>query len=116
MLVIGFPGITLHDPDRYALEVIQEALSDLGSRLFVRIRDELGLAYFVGAQNSLGLRPGYFAFYAGTAPEKADLVETELLKEAAELCQHGLHESELAGRAKIVGTKRSLARTWGPTP
>lgn len=45
---------------------MQESLSDLGSRLFTRIREKLGLAYYVGAQNFLGLTPGYFAFYTGT--------------------------------------------------
>ena len=45
---------------------LQEACSDLGSRLFLRIREKLGLAYYVGAQNVVGLAPGYFAFYAGT--------------------------------------------------
>jgi len=53
----------------------QEACSDLGSRLFMRIRDKLGLAYYVGAQNFAGLAPGYFAFYVGTMPEKVELVE-----------------------------------------
>ena len=51
VLVIGFPGTSLHDADRFALELIQESCSDLGSRLFVRIREKLGLAYYVGAQN-----------------------------------------------------------------
>jgi zinc protease len=82
VLVIGFPGVTLHDPDRYPLELVQEACSDLGSRLFMRIREKLGLAYYVGAQNFVGLAPGYFAFYAGTEPEKAAQVEKELLSEA----------------------------------
>jgi Ca2+-binding RTX toxin-like protein len=82
VLVVGFRGITLHDPDRYPLELAQEACSDLGSRLFLRVREKLGLAYYVGAQNFVGLAPGYFAFYAGTAPEHAALVEQELLKEA----------------------------------
>ena len=78
---MGYRGTTLHDADRYPLELIQEACSDLGSRLFIRVREKLGLAYYVGAQNFVGLAPGYFAFYAGTMPEKAMLVESELLKE-----------------------------------
>lgn len=114
VLVIGFPGVTLHHPDRYALELIQEALSDLGSRLFVRIRDDLGLAYFVGAQNFLGLQPGYFAFYAGTKPEEATQVETELLKEAEQLRKDGLLESELTrAKAKIVGHKKIARQDLG---
>ena len=66
VLVVGFPGTTMFDDDRYALELIQESCSDLGSRLFLRIRERLGLAYYVGAQNLAGIMPGYFAFYTGT--------------------------------------------------
>jgi zinc protease len=107
VLVIGFPGASLFDEDRFALELIQEACSDLGSRLFMRIRDNLGLAYYVGAQNFLGLAPGYFAFYAGTAPEKAELVEQEFLKEAELLRAEGLTAEELKrAKAKIIGQKK----------
>jgi zinc protease len=76
VLVIGFRGSTLFDPESYALEILQEACSDLGSRLFMRIRENLGLAYYVGAQNFAGLSP-LFGFYVGTAPEKVDLVEND---------------------------------------
>ncbi len=110
VIVVGFPGTTLHSPDRYPLELLQEACSDLGSRLFMRIREELGLAYFVGAQSFLGLEPGYFAFYAGTMPEKTEVVERELLAEAALLCSDGLTEAELnRAKAKVVG-QRKIAR------
>jgi zinc protease len=64
----AFAARRLFDDDRYALELIQESCSDLGSRLFLRIREQLGLAYYVGAQNFMGLAPGYFAFYTGTEP------------------------------------------------
>ena len=77
---------------RHALEMLQEACSDLGSRLFMRVREQLGLAYYVGAQHFPGMVPGYFAFYTGTMPEKVDLVEKELLLEA-----------ELLGRAPVLG-------------
>lgn len=107
VLLIGFPGVTIFDQDRYALELMQESCSDLGSRLFVRVREKLGLAYFVGAQHFLGLAPGYFAFYVGTMPEKLSLVETELLKEAALLRTEGLTEEELKrAKAKIIGQKK----------
>jgi zinc protease len=110
VIVLGFPGLTLNDPRRHALELLQEACSDLGSRLFLRIREELGLAYFVGAQNFLGLVPGYFAFYAGTLPEKAAVVEEELKKEAELLQSEGLTEAELArAKAKVLG-QRKIAR------
>ncbi len=110
VLVLCFPGTTVHDADRYPLELLQEACSDLGSRLFLRIRDELGLAYYVGAQHFVGLAPGYFAFYVGTMPEKAGLVETELLKQAELLRSEGLTAEELKrAKAKIIG-QRKIAR------
>ena len=114
VLVIGFAGTTLQSADRYALELLQEACSDLGSRLFLRIRDQLGLAYYVGAQNFIGLVPGYFAFYTGTAPEHVQRVEEELLKEAALLRGEGLTADELRrAKAKIIGQKKIAKQDLG---
>jgi zinc protease len=114
VLVMGFPGLTLHHPDRFALELIQEACSDLGSRLFVRIREKLGLAYYVGAQNFPGLLPGYFLFYVGTDPAKVELVEAELLTEAAALRDAGLTAEELQrAKAKVIGQKKISRQDLG---
>ncbi len=110
VMVIGFRGTTWLNKDRYALELLQESCSDLGSRLFMRIREQLGLAYYVGAQNFVGLVPGYFAFYVGTEPQKAELVEKELLNEAELLRSEGLTEEELSrSKAKVIG-QRKIAR------
>jgi zinc protease len=114
VLVLCFPGTTLFDPDRYALELLQESCSDLGSRLFLRIREKLGLAYYVGAQNFVGLAPGYFAFYAGTAPDKAELVEKEILNEVELLRTEGLTAEELSrAKAKIIGQKKIARQDLG---
>ena len=107
VLVIGFPGTTIQSEDKYALDLLQECCSDLGSRLFLRIREQLGLAYYVGAQNFAGRAPGYFAFYTGTEPANAAQVETELLKEAELLRTEGLTADELRrAKAKIIGGKK----------
>jgi zinc protease len=114
VLIIGYRGTTLFDPDRYALELIQETCSDLGSRLFLRVREKLGLAYYVGAQNFTGLVPGYFAFYVGTMPEKAELVEKELLSEAELLRLDGLTNEELKrAKAKVIGQKKISRQDLG---
>jgi zinc protease len=114
VLVLGFPGTRLFDPERYPLELIQEACSDLGSRLFLRIREKLGLAYYVGAQNFVGLCPGYFSFYAGTMPEKAALVEQEMLREIELLRAEGLTEEELKrAKSKIIGQKKISRQDLG---
>ncbi len=77
----------LAHPDQLALGVLAESLADLGTRLFVRIREQLGLAYFVSATRFLGLASGYFCFYAGTDPKKKTLVEAAMLEEIAKLAR-----------------------------
>ena len=114
VIVLGFAATTMHDEDRYALDLLQEACSDLGSRLFLRVREKLGLAYYVGAQHFPGLAPGYFAFYAGTEPTKAAQVEQEFLKEAELLRTEGLTAEELKrGKAKIIGSKKISRQDLG---
>ncbi|MBN8248395.1 MAG: insulinase family protein, partial [Verrucomicrobia bacterium] len=116
VIALGFPGTTLSSPDRYPLELLQEACSDLGSRLFMRIRDELGLAYYVGASHFVGRTPGYFAFYCGTAPEQCERVEEELRAQAAALVRDGLTSEELdRAKAKVIGQRKISRQDLGQT-
>jgi zinc protease len=99
---LAFPTVPVTHPDQVGLAILDEALSDLGSRLFVRIREELGLAYFVGTSQFLGLEAGHFFFYLGTDPAKRREIETELLREVALLAEKGLtHEEFSRARAKM---------------
>jgi zinc protease len=114
VIIISFPGVNIHNKDRHALELLQEALSDLGSRLFVRIRENLGLAYYVGAQHFLGLQPGYFALYAGTMPDKLAQVEEEMLNEVKLLRESGLTADEVKrAKAKLLGQKKIARQDLG---
>jgi zinc protease len=103
VVMVGFRGASLSSPDRYALELIDEASSDLGSRFFIRIR-EPGWAYYVGASEMQGLVPGLFAFYLGTDPQKIERVKTELLDEIHKLANDGLTPEELQrAKKKLIG-------------
>jgi zinc protease len=109
VLMIGYPGTTIASEDRYALELIDEASSDLGSRFFIRIREELGLAYFVGSSQMLGLAPGLFSFYVGTDPLKAGEVRAALAGEIAQLAENGLSAEELQRAKKKLLGKQAIA-------
>jgi zinc protease len=107
VLMVGYRGADMFSPDRYALELIDEASSDLGSRFFVRIREEMGLAYFVGASQMQGLVPGFFAFYLGTDPGKLEPVKAALLDEIGKLAASGLTSDELTrAKKKVIGQQR----------
>ena len=106
VIMKGYLGTTINNADRPALELIEEASSDLGSRFFVRIREKLGLAYFVGASNSTGLAPGAFVFYLGTRPDKVDLARHEFDDEISKLASDGLTQVELdRAKAKLLGAE-----------
>jgi zinc protease len=98
-LVIGFPSVDLTHPDRLALDLLDEACSDMASRLFIRIREEHGLAYSVGASQMLGMARGAFLFHLSTAPEKLEFAQAELLSEIQKISADGLTEAEIS-RAK----------------
>jgi len=104
VIMVGYRGADIFSPDRYALQLIDEASSDLGSRFFVRIREQMGLAYYVGANQMEGLVPGLFAFYLGTDPQKIEPVKTALLDEIRKLATDGLTNEELArAKKKLIG-------------
>ena len=107
VLMVGYRGVDIFNPDRHALELIDEASSDLGSRFFIRIREEMGLAYFVGATQMQGLVPGLFAFYLGTDPQKVEPVKAALLDEISKLASEGLTKEELArAKKKLIGSQQ----------
>ncbi len=95
VIVIGFRTVGLHDHDVNILNLIDEACSDMGSRLFNRIREELGLAYYVGAQNFAAMGAGAFYFYVGTDPKKVKLAEKELVAQISDLAANGLTPDEI---------------------
>ena len=105
--MIGYPGTDVLSPDRTALDLLNEASNDLGSRFFNRIREQLGLAYFVGAGNFLGLAPGSFVFYLGTDPKKVAAVSAEFEDEISALSKDGLTEDELVRAKKEAYRLRS---------
>ena len=104
VLMVGYQTVDLHHPDKLALDVIDEASGDLGSRFFIRIREELGLAYFVGSTQLVGLAPGAMIFYLGTDPAKVAAVRSVFEGEIASLAKDGLTSAEFErARKKLLG-------------
>lgn len=96
VVVIGFPGCPLFSDDALIFELIADGCSDMSSRLFVRVREELGAAYSVGASRMHGFSGGTFFLYASTSPEQVDAVEEALNQEIERLATEGFQEDELA--------------------
>jgi len=90
VITIGYRGLGASDPDRYALQMIQEYAADMAGPLFGRIREELGLAYQVGATQFHGFDTGLFTFYLATSPEQADAALQELAAQIENIAKDGI--------------------------
>jgi len=94
-LVVGFPGTTVDDPDRYALEVLTTILSGQGGRLFVELRDKQSLAYRVGAFSVEGIDPGYLAVYIACSPDKLSAALEGIREELRKVVEKLVDDEEL---------------------
>jgi predicted Zn-dependent peptidase len=92
-------------PLRYAAVLVSTVLgAGMSSRLFQRVREELGLAYSVYTFQSFHADTGVHGVYVGTAPETAadaaDAIRDELSRVAAE----GLTPAEVeSGKSQLKG-------------
>ncbi|MBA3644933.1 MAG: insulinase family protein [Gemmatimonadaceae bacterium] len=96
-VVIGSRAMSHNDPRRYAMTLIGTLLGGgMSSRLFQRIREELGLAYAVHTFQSFHADTGVHGVYVGTMPENARPAMDAINEELARISREGLSEEELA--------------------
>jgi predicted Zn-dependent peptidase len=112
-LVLGFPGLTLGDPDYYAASVLSTAFGGgMSSRLFQEVREKRGLAYTIHSFAHSYRDGGLFGIYAGTGEDDAGELVPVLCEETMRLAD-GLTQVELArAKAQIkAGILMSLEST-----
>jgi predicted Zn-dependent peptidase len=104
-LVFGAPTVPHSDPRRYAMSLVSMLLGGgMSSRLFQRVREELGLAYSVYTYQSFHADIGVQGVYIGTAPESAGAAADAIRAELRELSENGIPEAELAaGKSQLKG-------------
>jgi predicted Zn-dependent peptidase len=96
-IVWGTPTFGHGDPRRFALVLLSNAFGGgMSSRLFQRVREELGLAYAVYAYQSFYANAGVSGVYVGTRPDSADRAEAVVSEEMARVAADGITEDELA--------------------
>ncbi len=91
----AYPGPAMGAEDFFVSEVMDELFSGMSSRLFERVRDELGLAYYVRSARVIGLDASMFYFYAGSEPGKEAAVLKEITAEIRRVGRGGVSAEEL---------------------
>lgn len=99
-LVLGVRAFDMKDKRRFALEVLSEVLGGgMSSRLFKKVRDELGAAYYVRSGADLFSDHGFLSVSAGVDNKKVDVVIRAVLQEMIALKDTLVSDVEL-GKAK----------------
>jgi predicted Zn-dependent peptidase len=104
-IVFGTDTFPLRDPRRFALAILVNAFGGgMSSRLFQRVREELGLAYAIYAFKQFYQSTGQLGVYVGTQPATADRAIDAIRSEYALLAREGLPPAELAdGKQQLKG-------------
>jgi zinc protease len=106
LILLGFPGVKVSNPDRYIMDTITNTLSGLRGRLYYNIREEKGIAYYVGTYQILGLAGGMYVFYAGTEYKNIEVVRKGIWEEIKKLKNEKIPEEELKGiKNKMIADK-----------
>jgi predicted Zn-dependent peptidase len=104
-IVIGSDAFPHSDPRRYAMTMIGMLFGGgMSSRLFQRIREELGLAYSVYSFQSFHEDAGMHGVYVGTTPDSARAAVDAINAELEKLSSEGLSEEDItAGKSQLKG-------------
>jgi predicted Zn-dependent peptidase len=104
-LVFGSSTVSHADARRYPLMLIDTLLGGgMSSRLFQRIREELGLAYSVYTFQSFNVSSGTHGVYVATAPETAQQAAAAVREELARVARDGIAAAELQmGKQQLKG-------------
>jgi len=104
-IVFGTDTFPLQDPRRFTLGILVNAFGGgMSSRLFQRVREQLGLAYAVFAFKQFFQTTGQLGVYVGTQPATADQAIEAIRGEYGLLAREGLPADELAdGKRQLKG-------------
>ncbi|PSB40523.1 peptidase M16 [Cyanosarcina cf. burmensis CCALA 770] len=122
IIMLGYLAPSVHQSDYPALKLLSTHLGNgLSSRLFVELREKLGLAYEVSAFYPTRMSPATFVAYIGTAPENTAIARDRLQTEVELLCQAQLSTEDLqTAKNKLLGqyalgkqTNGQIAQVYG---
>lgn len=114
-ILLGFEGLSIHDPDYQALRVASMLLGGgTSSRLFLDIREKRGLAYSVYSTMQTYSDSGMFAVYAGTGedsiPELIPALCDQFLNMGSHITDEELARAKTQIKAGILMARESMTK------
>jgi predicted Zn-dependent peptidase len=104
-IVFGTDTFPLRDPRRFGLAILTNLFGGgMSSRLFQRVREELGLAYAIFAYKHFYQGSGQLGVYVGTQASTADQATEAIRDEYAMLARESIPPAELTnGKQQLKG-------------
>lgn len=108
-LCLALPGLSLKDERRFALDLLNVILGEgMSSRLFIEIRDKLGLAYNIYSYSDHFLDTGCLTVYAGVEPKNLTVTLKAIMEQLGKI--KDLIPDEELSKAKELTKGRMLLR------
>ena len=114
VLMLGFRSLPIQHPDALSLRLLQVHLGlGMSCRLFLRLREELGLVYDVGAELAMRRFESPFLWHLSTSADQASDALEALLDEWQRLLNEPLDHNQLElAKAKLKG-QEAMGRQTG---
>jgi predicted Zn-dependent peptidase len=119
-LCVGVHAPSYMDKDRHVIDILNCVLGEgMSSRLFLEVREKLGLAYDVHSYVNKMFDTGVLGVYAGTEPRQAARATGAIVRELRRLCEQPVGEPELTkarefykGRLLLQMESTNSVATW----
>ncbi|HEY8389591.1 MAG TPA: pitrilysin family protein [Clostridia bacterium] len=105
-IALGFPSPDFNSKDTHPMMILSNVLGgSMSSKLFQKVREELGLAYSVYTFMSSYKNNGIFSVYCGTNPQNIEKAITTVVSELRKTLKDGITMEEFKrGREQLKGT------------
>ncbi len=108
-LDLGFYGFGLSHPDSYAATLLANILGGtMSSRLFISVRERLGLCYSIRASHQSFHETGVFSVQAGLDKSRIEKAINVILKEIKRVKEKGVTQAELSRARDYMKGKMAI--------
>lgn len=101
--ILGFRSYKTHDKRDITTAVLSTVLGGgMSSRLFSRLREDMGVCYYVKSRNSSGADTGIFQIRAGVDSKRLEEVVTVVMEEVRKLRNELIGDKELKKAQEVI--------------
>lgn len=95
--IMSFKAFPIFDEKRFSLALLSNIIGGgMSSRLFQKVREELGAAYYIGSSSNLYTTHGYMDIFAGVNHGKAEVAIKAIVDELKDIAKNGVKSEELS--------------------